>query len=139
MKVLVKHVEDHFHFEGIAEDKASIHIDGAYKGEGGEKGPSPMQLLLMGLGGCSGMDIIGILKKQKLTWETFDIEIEGEREKIESGATPYKKIHAKYIFKGDLPDDKVERAIKLSMEKYCSVTKMLEKMAEITYSFEINK
>jgi putative redox protein len=100
-------------------------------------GMRPMQMLLAAMGGCSAIDVIGILKKQRQDLRDLKITVTGERE---PGAVPslYQKVHAHYRFYGNLDPDKVERAINLSIEKYCSVSLTLEKAgATITHSFEI--
>jgi putative redox protein len=118
------------------EDGAVIHLDGAEKVGGENKGFRPMQLLLAALGSCSSIDIISILNKQKQPLEDIRILIDGERER---GKIPslYETIHIHFVLKGELEEKKVKRAVDLSMNSYCSVTKILEKTAEITYSFEI--
>jgi len=96
-----------------------------------------MELVLMAIAGCSGMDIVTILEKMQIKYKRFEIEVEGER----AGEHPrvFTDIEVVYKFWGDnIPKDKVERAISLSMEKYCSVANMLDKAANISYSSEIN-
>lgn len=95
-----------------------------------------MQMLLAAMGGCSAIDIINILKKQKQDLKDLKITVTGEREK-DLIPSLFETVHAHYKFFGNLDKEKVEKAIKLSVEKYCSVSKTLEKTANITYSFEI--
>lgn len=95
-----------------------------------------MEMLLMGLAGCSAIDVILILQKQKQVIEDFRLKVDGFREK-DATPSPFKKIHITYLLKGQLNADKVKRAIDLSMDKYCSATAQLRPSAEITYSFEI--
>ena len=102
------------------------------------KGVSPMELLLMGVAGCSSIDIISILKKQKQKFKELTIEVSGEREKGELPSL-FKKIHADVKFVGDIDYNKAFRACKLSFTKYCSVSKTLEATAKITYSVYINE
>lgn len=125
-----------YHFEAVNESGIKIQLDASPAIGGENKGARPMELLIMGLGGCSGIDIINILKKQRIEVGEMRIKIEAERE---PDAVPslFKNIHINFIFKGDLDKSKVERAINLSLEKYCSVAKTLEKTAEITYSMTI--
>jgi putative redox protein len=89
-------------------------------------GIRPMQMLLMGLGGCSGIDIVAILKKQRQTIEGFDMKIEGERE---AGVEPslWKSINIIFELKGNIDMDKARKACALSMDKYCSVAQTLVK------------
>ncbi len=106
-------------------------------GPGGEgTGPRPMEMVLMGLGGCSGIDVALILRKSRQRVRDFEIDIEAER----ADAVPavFTRIHVHYRFRGEnLDPGKVARAVALSMEKYCSVTRMLERAVTITHDFEI--
>ena len=124
------------HLKASNEDGASIDIDGAPSIGGENKGLRPMQLLLAGIGGCSSMDIVSILRKQKQEITDFQILVDGEREKDKSPSL-FEKIHLHFILSGDLDDKKVKRAIDLSMNTYCSVSRIIEKTADITYSYEI--
>ena len=113
----------------------SISIDN--KSVENPKGVSPMELLLMGVAGCSSIDIISILKKQKQNFKDLIIDVEGDREKGELPAL-FKKIHANVRFIGNLDPQKAFRACELSFTKYCSVSKTLEATADITFSVYIN-
>lgn len=126
------------HMEAENEEGGLIRMDGTTSIGGLEGGFSPMQLLLAGVGGCSAVDIIGILKKQRQDLQDLTIEVEGDRQS-RGEHTEFTNIHIKYIFTGDLDESKVERAINLSLDKYCSVSKTLEKAADITHSYEIKK
>ncbi|MBD0333463.1 MAG: OsmC family protein, partial [Chitinophagaceae bacterium] len=100
-------------------------------------GVRPMQLLLMGLGGCSGIDIVSILKKQRQTIDSFDMKIEGERE---TGVEPslWKSIKIVFELKGDIDIDKARRACALSMDKYCSVAETIRRAGcELTWDVRI--
>ncbi|RYZ32409.1 MAG: OsmC family peroxiredoxin, partial [Sphingobacteriales bacterium] len=101
-------------------------------------GARPMEMLLMGLAGCSAIDVILILKKQRQVIEDFRITVEGQRPADVTPA-PFQSIHLHYILKGDLDEDKARRAIVLSMDKYCSATAQLRPTASITYSLTIEK
>lgn len=138
MKVELKRVDDAFHFEAVGTAGVPVHMDGSPDIGGSNAGARPMEMLLMGLGGCSAIDIVLILQKQKQIIQDFKISIDGERV---PDATPsvFKNIHIHYQFTGNLNEDKVKRAIDLSMDKYCSVTAILEKSAVITHSFSINE
>lgn len=114
----------------------SISIDN--KSVESPKGVSPMELLLMGVAGCSSVDIISILNKQKQSFDDLTIEVEGEREKVDLPAL-FKKIHADVKFIGNIDHNKAYRACKLSFTKYCSVSKTLEATAEITFSVYVNE
>jgi len=135
MKINLKRLNDNYLFETKNERGDIVLLDN--KSEDEPKGSSPMDLLLRGIAGCSSIDVVMILKKQQHELEDLQVEVEGFRE---DGAIPnvFKKIQLDFILKGDVPAAKVERAVKLSMDKYCSVSKMLEKAAEIAYSITLN-
>lgn len=138
IKIELKRLNDAFHFSAENEDGVTVHLDSSPDSGGMNLGMRPMQMMLAAMGGCSAIDIIQILKKQRQVLKDLKITVEGEREK---GAVPslYKTVHAHYQFFGDLDADKVEKAINLSIDKYCSVSQTLEKAgAKITHSFEIN-
>lgn len=135
MKITIDHLND-LHMEAQNEEGGLIRMDGTTEIGGLEGGFSPMQLLLAGVGGCSAIDIIGILEKQKQDLQDLKVEVDGNRQN-KGTYSEFTTIHINYIFTGDLDDKKVERAINLSLDKYCSVTKTLEKNSEITHSYEI--
>lgn len=120
------------------ENQNGNYIDIDNRSDINPKGVSPMELLLMGVAGCSSIDIISILKKQKQKFKELTIEVSGEREKGELPSL-FKKIHADVKFVGDIDYNKASRACKLSFTKYCSVSKTLEATAKITYSVYINE
>lgn len=136
MKITIDHLND-MHMEAQNEEGGLIRMDGSTEIGGLEGGFSPMQLLLAGVGGCSAIDIIGILKKQRQDLQDLSVEVDGDRQSKEE-YSEFTNIHIKYTFTGDLDAAKVERAINLSLEKYCSVSKTLEKTSEITHSYEIH-
>jgi Predicted redox protein, regulator of disulfide bond formation len=97
-----------------------------------------MEILLMALGGCTGMDVVSILRKMHTQFDQFEIEIRGE--KTEEHPRIYKKIELVYKFKGEeIKEENVEKAVRLSQEKYCSVSAMLRKSAEVTHRIEIER
>lgn len=136
MRIELKRKNDAFHFEACNEEGQMINIDASTDIGGENKGVRPMQLLPMALGGCSAIDMILILKKQKQQIDDFQISIDAERE--ESQVTNlFKSFHIVYKIKGNVDLGKAERAAALSMEKYCSVAKTLEKTAKITWEVEV--
>jgi len=137
MKITIDRLNDAYHMEARNEDNNTIHLDGSPAIGGENKGVRPMQLLLMSVGSCSAIDIIGILKKQKQPLEDIKIEVEGDREKMGTYSL-FRDIRIHYHFEGDLDDNKVKRAIELSLDKYCSVAKTLEKTAKISYNYTIH-
>lgn len=108
-------------------------MDAGKSSGGHDKGVRPKELLLVGLSGCTGMDVVSILKKMKV--ENYSLRIEVENEKSEDHPVIYKKIHLKYFFhlEDDSKKDKVEKAVNLSQERYCGVSAMLQKASELTH------
>ena len=122
--VEVLRVNDEFGFEGKDANGHTVNMDSSPDSGGHNFGVRPMQMLLLGLGGCSGIDIISILKKQKQSVDGFRILIDGERH---AGKDPTRWKHIKIIFelKGSVEPEKAKRACALSIEKYCSVADTL--------------
>lgn len=136
MRIELRRRNDAVHLEASNEDGQTANIDGAPSVGGENLGMRPMQLVLSALGGCSTIDVIQILKKQRQPLEDIHVRIDGDRQK-DVIPSLFEKIHVHFTLKGDLDEKKVQRAVSLSLEQYCSVAKILEKTAEITYSFEI--
>lgn len=114
----------------------AVLTDSATESGGADAGVRPMQLLLMALGGCSGIDVVSILKKQRQTIDAFTMHISGERE---AGVEPslWKTVHIVFDIKGDVDSGKAERACQLSIDKYCSVAETLRR-AGATITWELN-
>jgi putative redox protein len=113
-----------------------VTIDGAPAIGGQNLGPRPMELVLMGLAGCTAMDVMTTLKKMRQ--EIVDCEILVEAERAESPPRVFTQIHLQYRITGrNLKPSAVERAVRLSRETYCSVSKMLEQTANITHDIEL--
>lgn len=114
----------------------TVLMDGAPDAGGQNLGPRPMEMLLMGLGGCSSFDVVLILKKSRQ--EITDCVAEIEAERAETDPKVFTHIHMHFIVSGrNLNPQQVERAIHLSAEKYCSASIMLRSTAKITHDFEI--
>jgi putative redox protein len=124
--------------EASNEEGNKIVMDGAESIGGHNQGFRPMQLILAAVGGCSAIDIILILKKQKQIIESFEIEVEGQREKIEEYSL-FRDIVLHFKIKGKVDFEKADRAIKLSLDKYCSVSKTLEPTAKINYKVTVTQ
>lgn len=137
MKITVKTLDDKYLMQAVNEDGNTIQMDSSPDIGGQGKGMRPMQLLLAAIGGCSTIDVLLILKKQKQIIDSFEIEVEGERQKVDDHSL-FKEICLIFKIKGQVDYDKLDRAIKLSLEKYCSVAKTLEPTAKITYKISIN-
>lgn len=113
-----------------------IMLDADEKVGGTNKGPRPKPLLLASLGGCTGMDVVSILKKMHIEPEFFNIRLEGEI--TDDHPKHFTRIHIIYEFRGkDLPLLKLQKAISLSMEKYCGISATLRKSVGITTEIKI--
>ena len=137
MKIDIARQNNAYHMLASNDESNTVSIDGSPEIGGEGKGMRPMQLILSGIGSCSAIDVISILKKQKQDLQDIKIEVTGDREEGKVPAV-FTKIHLHFRVFGDLDEAKVARAIKLSMDQYCSVSKMLEKSVEITYDYEIS-
>lgn len=123
-------------FSAVADSGHRIQMDGPPDHGGQNKGPRPMELLLMGTGGCTAFDVMMILKKGRQ--DIFDCRVEIEAERADSEPKVFTKIHIHFVLTGKNIDSKrVARAIELSAEKYCSASIMLAKTATITHDYEI--
>lgn len=129
---------DHMSFVGETGSGHSIVMDGAPEFGGRNLGARPMELLLLGLGGCTSFDVVMML--QKARQDVADCEVHVTAERSEEVPKVFTKIHVHFVIKGkNLAENHVKRAVSLSAEKYCSASKMLEKSAEITHDFEIQE
>jgi len=123
-------------FEARDDFGHTVVMDAGEKSGGENRGFLPKPLLLASLAGCMGIDVVHILSKMRVELEGFDVNVTGEMN--EEQPKYYHKIHLTYKFKGkDLPVDKLEHAVFLSKEKYCNVSALLSKGAEITHQIEI--
>ena len=135
MKARVKWIEQ-VAFLGESESGHGIVMDGAPAYGGRNLGPRPMELLLMGAGGCTSFDVVTILKKSRQNITSCHVELEAER--AENDPKVFTKIHMHFVVKGrDIKADAVDKAIHLSAEKYCSASIMLGATAKITHDFEV--
>ena len=137
MAIYLDRINDKYLFELSNENGHKVLLDRKYSPDYNVQGASPMDLLLMGVAGCSSIDIISILKKQKQEFSNLYIEVEGKREGEELPSL-FKKIHANVFIEGDVNSKKAYKASELSFTKYCSVSKTLEATAEITFSVYVN-
>ncbi len=114
----------------------SVVLDGPPEAGGQNLGVRPMEMVLMGLGGCTAFDVVDILKKKRERVTGCVVEIEAER--AETTPKVFTKIHVRYIVTGkDIKEESVKRAVELSAEKYCSVSLMLGKTAAMTHDYQI--
>ena len=122
-------------FVGKGESNHWVVMDGPAKFGGAEAGTRPMELVLIALGGCTGMDVESILEKMRVHYADFKIIINGEI--TEKNPKTFTKIHMKYSIRGNVPEEKLKKAIELSQTRYCPVAEILRRSAEVTYDYEI--
>ncbi|MDX1908887.1 MAG: OsmC family protein [Bacteroidia bacterium] len=133
MEVWLRRVNEAVHFEAVNDENVVVHIDGtpAIGGEG--KGFRPMQMLLAAVAGCSVLDVVDILRKQREPLLDMQVRATGER-KPDATPAPFVGIHLHFIVTGAVDPDKVARAVALAVDKYCSVKESLDKSIPVTYS-----
>lgn len=137
MKARVKWVEQ-VSFLGETESGHAVLMDGAPAAGGRNLGPRPMEMLLIGTGGCTSFDVISILKKSRQAVSDCHVELDAER--AETDPKVFTRIHMHFVVKGkNIKPEVVDKAIKLSAEKYCSASIMLGQMAKITHDFEVKE
>ncbi|MBN1920569.1 MAG: OsmC family protein [Anaerolineae bacterium] len=121
---------------GEANDGPAIIIDGVRPPTGTHSGPAPMELILLSVAGCSGMDVISILSKKRQPFTGMQVNVTAEQ--ADKHPMIYTHIHLEYVLYGQgLSGEAVERAIGLSEEKYCSVMAMLRPTVKITHSYRV--
>lgn len=139
VKVNVRQQDALYHFKGTNSEGHTVDMDdwGGYE-SGNGSGATPMELVIMGLAGCTGIDIADILHKQKQQVDVFDMEVVGKKP---AGVAPsiYRTVNLSCRFEGVIDEKKVRRAIELSLGKYCSISDMLKRSGtQVSYDFEIN-
>ena len=114
-----------------------LTVDADPRFGGRDRGPRPKTLVLTALGGCTGMDVVSLLKKMQVPYDALSVEVEGESR--EEHPQVYTRIHIRYILKGSQLDrDKIDKAIGLSLDKYCAVHAMLSKTVPISHEVVLN-
>lgn len=137
MKIKLKRIDENFQMEAQNEEGNTLLMD-ASKDIGGQgKGMRPMQAVLSALAGCSTIDVIHILKKQKQQIETLEVEVDGNRQPV-GDYSLFKTIALHFKITGNVEQAKAERAVQLAFEKYCSVAKILQPTSTITYKITVN-
>ena len=127
---------DHMSFLAESGSGHSVVMDGSPEHGGRNLAPRPMEMVLVGLGGCTAFDVVQILTKSELPVRGCEVELTAQR--VDEVPSVFSSIHIHYIVQGDqLQERHVKRAVDLSMEKYCSVTKMLRPTVDITHDYEI--
>ena len=136
MKISLQRINDDYLFECTNSAGNKILLDNTSQPDA--KGVSPMESVLMAVAGCSGIDIVSILKKQRQIIEDFSAQVEGERVQVDD-AKPFKNIIVRFFLTGNIDPKKALKAAELSFEKYCSVSKTLEPNVTVSYEVFVNK
>jgi len=135
MKAVVKWL-DNMSFVGESESGHSVVMDGPPESGGRNLGVRPMEMVLLGMGGCTAFDVVLILQRQRQAISDCHVELSSER--AEDVPKVFTSIHVHYVVKGkELDEKKVARAVEMTAEKYCSVSIMLSKSVNVTHDFEI--
>lgn len=137
MNVSLERINKDYLFQVSNSDGKSVLLDNKSKSFGEIQGISPMELLLMGIAGCSSIDIIAILDKQKINPISLKMDVKGHRHENQVPALFY-QIDINIYLEGSFSPEKAKRAARLSFEKYCSVSKTLESTAKINHKVYLN-
>ena len=135
MKITLNRINDDYLFECTNAAGNKIILDNTSQPDA--KGVSPMETVLMAVAGCSGIDIVSILKKQRQIIEDFSAEVEGERIQVDE-AKPFRSILVKFFLQGVIDPKKAHKAAELSFKKYCSVSKTFEPNVTVSYEVFVN-
>jgi len=135
MKVSINRINDNYLFEAKGASGVPVLMDNS--GEADPKGASPMELLLMGVGGCNAIDVVSILKKQRQEIASYKIDVEGSRKEVKE-AKPFDSIHVTLHLEGNIDEAKAIRAAELSFDKYCSVSITMQDSVKVTHSIVLN-
>jgi len=133
-RTIVEHVRGML-FEGVGSSGHTVRTDANREVGGEDSAARPVETLLCALGGCTGMDVVSVLRKMKTEPTGLRIEIDDER--AETYPKVLTKLHLTYIIEGDVPEENVAKAIDLSLEKYCPIASSLAGVADITSEFRI--
>lgn len=137
MKAVVQRVQG-LSLAGKADSNHWVMMDADQAVGGSDAGARPLELVLLGLGGCTSMDVLTILQKKRIPLDDYEVILEAQR--AEDHPKVFTHISIKFLFYGkNLPEEAIRRAIELSESKYCSVSAMLSKAATISITYEINE
>ncbi len=138
IKEAVARWRDVMTFEGEVAGKPTIIMDASPEGGGRNLGPTPMELFLLGVGGCSGMDIISMLQKMRQNVTSYQINVRGEQ--TEEHPTVYTSVTVEHVVRGKgISEEAVKRAVKLSRDKYCPAAATLEKTGPVTFTYRVEE
>ncbi len=138
MNLTLSRLSAPFHFSIINESGNLVETDASPEIGGTDAALRPMELLLAGLASCSSIDVVLLLQKMRQPLLDIQVDIKAERRKDETPSL-FETIHLHFILTGSLENDKVEKVINMSIDKYCSVAKIIEKTCPITWDFEIKE
>jgi putative redox protein len=127
---------DGMQFVGISESGHAVVLDTTEDVGGHDTGPRPTELVLIALSGCTGMDVVSILRKMQVKFTRFEMDVQGDR--ASEYPKYFTKIRVNYRIWGDVPEEKLKKAIDLSLEKYCTVSNSLKPKADVSYEYQIN-
>ncbi len=136
MKIELHRADDAFHFISTSEEGKTVESDGSLAIGGGNKAMRPMEMVLSAIASCSSIDIVMILKKQRQRLDDINVTVEGKRATDQVPAV-FTDIHIHFKLTGKIKEKKAQQAVQMSMEQYCSVSKMLEGSVNITHSHEV--
>ena len=138
MKISLNRVNKDYLFEATSSNNLKVLMDNKSKSEGKVEGISPMEVLLMGVAGCSSIDVVSILNKQRINPITLKMEVEGIRD-ASAVPAPFQGINVTLFLEGeDITPEKAKRAAQLSFDKYCSVSKSLDPNIIINQTIVVN-
>jgi len=123
------------HFVGLPKSGHEVHMDAGVASGGQASAPTPVEAMLCSLAGCTGMDIVSILRKMKTVPDHFRVLVDDAR--AEEYPKVFTKLHLTYEITGDIPEANVKKAIELSLAKYCPIANTLSGVSDITYTFSI--
>ena len=123
------------HFVGLPKSGHEVHMDAGVASGGKASAPTPVEALLCSLAGCTGMDIVSILRKMKTEPATFKVLVDDER--AEDYPKVITKLHLTYELTGEVPEENLTKAIELSLAKYCPIANTLAGVSKISYEFSI--
>lgn len=136
MKITLNRINNDYLFECKNSLGNTVLLDNISE-NAGTKAVSPMENLLMAVAGCSGIDMVSIMKKQRQNLTGFSAEVEGERIQMDD-AKPFKNISVRFFLEGEIDPKKAQKAAELSFEKYCSVSKTLDPNVTVNYEVFVN-
>ncbi|MBK7338879.1 MAG: OsmC family protein [Saprospirales bacterium] len=138
MEITIKRLTESepFHLEGRNGSGNTVDVDGSPSIGGSDKGMRPMELLLTSVGTCSAMDVIHMMRKQRQELRDIQVSVKGDRQ--EAHPQIFTDIHLHFDLFGPLDPAKVEKAVSSSVERFCTATRMVEKVAKVTYDFTIH-